>query len=107
MFECDFDEYHIQLDVANTCNIMSYVFMLMIYDNGITKVRNSNLKKISNKIGSDTPFSVFGEGMEVIRLNYSCFDFLFPSDLIYCAGICVYNWMLKLPNRLFSLSEFD
>ena len=36
MFVCDFDEYHIQLDVANTCNIMSYAFMLIIHDNGIT-----------------------------------------------------------------------
>ena len=36
MFVCDFDEYHIQLDVDNTCNIMSYAFMLMIHDNGIT-----------------------------------------------------------------------
>ena len=38
MFVCDFDEYHIQLYVANTCNIMLYAFMLMIHDNGITKV---------------------------------------------------------------------
>ena len=36
MFVCDFDEYHIQLDVANTCNIMTYAFMLLIHDNGIT-----------------------------------------------------------------------
>ena len=41
MFVCDFDEYHIQLDVANTCNIMSYAFMLIIHDNGITQCTNN------------------------------------------------------------------
>ena len=32
MFVCDFHEYHIQLYVANTCNIMLYAFMLMFHD---------------------------------------------------------------------------
>ena len=59
MFVCDFDEYHIQLDVANTCNIMSYAFMLITHDNGITSLTYIFRKKIKR---NGNVISVFQDG---------------------------------------------
>ena len=59
MIVCDFDEYHIQLDVANTCNIMSYAFMLMIHDNGITTIKNQTVSNSNDFLEANADLQYF------------------------------------------------
>ena len=58
MFVCDFGEYHIQLYVANICNVMLYAFMLMIHDNGNT-VRKGKLYLIQKEIEQTQENQIF------------------------------------------------